>query len=1071
MLLWQMLCIGIYVSAQTITGKVTSAEDGSTLPGVSVIVKGTTNRTSTDINGNFSTDIHSNKAVLVFTYIGFSSKEVPVTNTSNALSVILNEDTQLLDEVVVVGYGTMKKSDLSGSSISIGEDKIKGSIITNIDQALQGHATGVTSVMTSGAPGSSVSIRVRGQSTLNAGAEPLYVIDGVIWQGGTTTSNGLGLALGNGNASAISPLSTLNPSDIVSMEILKDASATAIYGSQGSNGVILIMTKRGKSGEAKFSYDGMFAIQNQIKRLKMMNLREYATYSEAIAKTTGGSTSTPEYQDPSLLGIGTNWQDAVFRTALMQQHTVSGQGGVDIIKYYVSGSYLDQEGTMIATDFNRYSFRTNLDANLKPWLKLSLNAMYSATKERLNRAEGTEGILTYSLKTPPDLPIYDVYGNYATIVREGYTVINPIAIAHLDENNLDRQKLNGNFFFDVTPLKNFTWHAEFDYDLGFSHSENWQPTYDFGNGVARAVNKISWQENTTKFWALKNYATYTGSFSKHSFTAMVGQEAWESSWRYQRIQGFRLPSNLIKNPQLGADPPAINDGYSDAAMASFFTRETYNYDNRYLLTYTFRYDGSSNFGPKNRWAPFHSLAASWRFSNEVFLKERSALSNGKLRIGWGQTGNQNIGGGGWLANLSQFPTGLGASYRQDKYANPYIQWETQEQWNVGLDIGFFRDRINLIIDAYNKTSADLLMNLNTILPSYMGTKGNGNTALTAPNGNYGKINNKGLEIALSIYNLIGSFKWNTEFQISFNKNKLVALADASASGIEGVGQWNDRICLTKIGGSLYEFDGWIADGVYTNKEDIETHLWGEIPANGYDRYSTVFVGDIKYRDISGPNGEPDGKIDEYDRTSIGSPLPKFTYGFTNTFTYKNLDLTVFIQGSYGNKIFNGLNRDLTGMGYWSNQLRKAMDYANLIPIDANKQYPIEDGYGRTINNWFEDIDNVTLSNPGAQMSRAGQGLPYNNQRTSTRYIEDGSYLRVKNIVFGYTVSKKFLRRYKLDNVRIYANIQNLLTLTKYSGYDPEIGTNPQDATGYTFGFDMGRYPAPRVISFGLNLSF
>ncbi|MDR1527150.1 MAG: TonB-dependent receptor [Dysgonamonadaceae bacterium] len=1072
MLFLLVLCTSAYASAQTTVNGVVSSNEGERLIGVSVTVKGTAIGVATDSDGNFSLTIPSDRAVLIFSYIGYKSKEISVTGSSKNLQVVLYEDNQLLDELVVVGYGTMKKSDLSGASASISEEKLKGSIFTNIDQALQGRATGITSVMTSGAPGSSVSIRVRGQATLNAGAEPLYVIDGVIWQGGTTSSNGLGLSLGNGSASAISPLSTLNPSDIVSMEILKDASATAIYGAQGSNGVILITTKRGKSGEAKFSYDAMFGVQNQVKRLDMMNLRDYAAYSDAIAKTTGGSTGTSEYSDPALLGAGTDWQNAVFRTALMSQHTISAQGGTDAVKYYVSGSYMDQEGTMIATDFKRYSFRTNLDANLKPWLKLGLNAMYSATEERLGRAEGTEGIITYSLKTPPDMPIYDAYGNYATIVRQGYTTINPIAIAHLDENNLNRQKLNGNFFFDVTPIKNLTWHAEFDYDLGFSHSENWQPTYDFGNGVARAINKISWQENTNKFWALKNYVTYTGNVDKHSFTAMAGQEAWESSWQFQRIQASNLPSNAVKNPTLGADLPAINDGYGSAAMASFFTRETYNYDDRYLLTYTFRYDGSSNFGPQKRWAPFHSVAASWRFSNEAFFESlNDVISNGKMRIGWGQTGNQNIGGGGWLANLTSFPTGLGASYRQDKYANPYIQWETQKQWNVGLDLAFFHDRINLTVDAYDKTSDNLLMNLNNILPSYMGTKGNGNTALTAPNGNFGEINNKGLEVALTTHNLTGAFKWDTDFQISFNKNKLVALSGSSASGIEGVGQWNDRICLTKIGGSLYEFDGWIADGVYTSKEDIETHLWGEIPANGYDRYSTVFVGDIKYRDLSGPDGVPDGKIDDYDRTSIGSPLPKFTYGFNNTFSYKNFDLTVFIQGSYGNKIFNGLNRDLTGMGYWSNQLRKAMDYANLVAIDPSMEYPIVDEYGRTLNNWFEDINNVTLSNPNTKMSRAGQGLPYNNQRTSTQYIEDGSYLRIKNIMFGYTLPKKLVNKWKIENIRVYANIQNLFTLTKYSGYDPEVGANPQDASGYTFGFDMGRYPAPRVISFGLNLSF
>ncbi|MDR1610040.1 MAG: SusC/RagA family TonB-linked outer membrane protein, partial [Candidatus Symbiothrix sp.] len=385
MLLGLMLCIGVCVSAQTITGTVTAAEDGLPLTGVSVTVKGTTIGTATDLEGNFSLSISSDRAVLVFTYLGYKTKELPVTSSSGPLNVAMNEDTQLLDEVVVVGYGTMKKSDLSGSSISLGEDKIKGSIITNIDQALQGRAAGVTSVMTSGAPGSSVSIRVRGQATLNAGAEPLYVVDGVIWQGGTTSSNGLGLSLGNGKASTISPLSTLNPSDIVSMEILKDASATAIYGAQGANGVVLITTKRGKAGEAKFTYEGMYGIQQQLTRLDMMNLREYAAYSNSLMATTSGGTEQPEYSDPSLLGAGTNWQDAVFRRAGMSSHTISAQGGTETVKYFLSGSWMDQEGTLIGTDFNRYSFRANLDAQLKSWFTVGMNAMYAVTKEHLNR--------------------------------------------------------------------------------------------------------------------------------------------------------------------------------------------------------------------------------------------------------------------------------------------------------------------------------------------------------------------------------------------------------------------------------------------------------------------------------------------------------------------------------------------------------------------------------------------------------------------------------------------------------------------------------------------------------------
>jgi TonB-linked SusC/RagA family outer membrane protein len=1071
MLFLLMICISAYASAQTtINGVVSSSSDGLTMPGVSVKVKGAALGTATDIDGNFSISIPSERAVLVFTYIGYQAKEVAVTSSSKNLQIILDEDAQLLDEVVVVGYGTMRKSDLSGASISLGEDKIKGSIITNIDQALQGRAAGVTSVMTSGAPGSSVSIRIRGQATLNAGAEPLYVIDGIIWQGGTTTGNGLGLSLGNGKASTISPLSTLNPSDIVTMEILKDASATAIYGSQGANGVVLITTKRGKAGKAKITYEGMYGIQEQATRLDIMNLREYATYSNALMATTSGGVEQPEYSDPSSLGAGTNWQDAIFRRAGMSSHTISAQGGTETVKYFLSGSWMDQEGTLIGTDFNRYSFRANLDAQLRPWLTIGMNTMYAATKEHLNRAEGSQGVLTYSLQTPPDIPIYDEYGNYSTTVREGYTTINPIAIAQMDLNLLDRQKLTGNIYLDVTPVKYLTWHSELGYDIGNTRSESWKPTYYFGDAVQRPLNEDAWHRANNLWWAAKNYLTYTNSFDSHHLTAMIGQEAWESNWEWQRIYASGLPGDDIRSPQLGnTASQRIYNGIGDGAMASFFTRWNYNYDDRYLLTYTFRRDGASAFGPGNRWGNFHSVAGSWRFSNEAFLRENPILNNGKLRIGWGQTGNSPSEQGLWDSFLEMMPTGLGNGYRQARIANPYLQWETQNQWNLGLDLGFFRDRINLTIDAYDKTANDLLMQLQ--LPSYFGSSGNVSSALQAPWGNYGTINNKGLEISLNTRNIdTRDFQWSSDFQISFNRNKLVALQGTEASAIKGFGQWGDEVALSPIGGSLYQFYGYIVEGVYKDKADIEAHLWGEIPENGYDRYASVFVGDIKYKDLN-----EDGKITTDDRTVIGSPLPDFTYGFNNSFSYKNFDLNIFIQGSYGNKIFNALDQSLTGMGYWTNQLTKVMNYANLVPIDPNKQYPIDNPYivdpKYTINNWYEDIDNVVLSNPNTNMPRAGRSIYYDNDLNSTRYIEDGSYLRVKNIVLGYTLPKSLLNRFKIENIRVYTNIQNLWTFTKYTGYDPEVGVNPQDSEGYTFGYDFGRYPAPRTVSFGVNLTF
>jgi TonB-linked SusC/RagA family outer membrane protein len=422
------------------------------------------------------------------------TQEVALAGRTN-INVTLEESNSLLNEVVVVGYGTMKRSDLAGASTTLGEDAMKGSIITNLDQSLQGRATGVTAMTTSGAPGSSSSIRVRGQSTINANAEPLYVVDGVIVQGGGNSGAdfGLGDALGNGKVSTISPLSTINPADIVSMEVLKDASATAIYGAQGSNGVILITTKRGKAGEAKFTYDGMIAVNRQNNRLDMMNLREYAEYYNDLV-STGQASSSNYYSDPSILGKGTNWQDAIFQTALQHQHQVSAQGGTDKVQYYVSGSYMNQDGTIIGSDFERISLRANLDAQLKSWLKFGMGATYSDIDENLKLADGSEGIINYSLTTIPDIPIYDIDGNYSSVVREGYTNPNPVALAMLDEIKLSRNKLTGNFFFDVTPIKNLTWHAEFDYDVSNSKADRYKPMVDLGSWV-RSQNSASLQKN------------------------------------------------------------------------------------------------------------------------------------------------------------------------------------------------------------------------------------------------------------------------------------------------------------------------------------------------------------------------------------------------------------------------------------------------------------------------------------------------------------------------------------------------------------------------------------------------
>ena len=797
-----------------IKGKVVDAA-GESVIGANVLEKGTTNGEITDIDGNFVLNVSSG-ATLEISYIGYVTQTIKVTNQTS-LHIVLKEDSETLDEVVVVGYGTMKKSDLSGASVSVGEDAIKGSVITNLDQSLQGRAAGVSAVSTSGAPGSSSSIRVRGQATINSNAEPLYVIDGVIVQGGGASGAdfGLGDALGNGSVSTISPLSTINPADIVSMEILKDASATAIYGAQGANGVILITTKRGKAGEAKFTYDGMLAVQRQTKRLDMMNLREFANYYNEFVQV-GELDVNGYYADPSILGKGTNWQDAVFQTALQHQHQVSAEGGTEKIKYYVSASYMDQDGTLIGSNFNRYSFRVNLDSQLKSWLKLGLSATYSSTDEDLKLADGEQGIINYSLKTVPDIPIYDIDGNYATIVREGYTNPNPIAMAMMDQVLLNRQKLTGNIFFEVTPIKNLVWHAELGYDISASRGERYKPMVDFGSWK-RDSNYSSIQKNSSTFWQLKNYVTYSGMIDKHNFTAMLGQECWASNYDNISVTNTGLPSDAVHNPALGTATPVIGSGFGSSAMASFFTRLTYNYDNRYYGTYTYRYDGSSNFGPDNRWAGFHALAGSWRFSNEEFFKPLSGvISNGKLRLGWGQTGNANIGGYLWGTSIVKMSSSLGTGYRPKNIPNTGIKWESQEQWNVGLDLGFIQDRINLVVDWYKKVSNDMLMALQ--LPSYMGTQGNTSSRLDPPYGNYGSNENAGVEISLNTHPLIGKFQWDSDFQISFNKNKVLALSEnqtALLTAAQFDQNYNGQSSyIAKVGLPMGLMYGYVYEGTY-----------------------------------------------------------------------------------------------------------------------------------------------------------------------------------------------------------------------------------------------------------------
>ena len=537
-------------------------------------------------------------------------------------------------------------------------------------------------------------------------------------------------------------------------------------------------------------------------------------------------------------------------------------------------------------------------------------------------------------------------GNYSSTIREGYTSPNPVALAMMDEILLKRKKLSGNIYAELTPIKHITWRTELGFDMGESDANRYKPMIDLG-GWVRSQNSISYQKNSNYFWQLKNYLTYANQWGKHSVTAMVGQECWESRWNYLSGSNTDLPSDEVHNVALATGTPSISSGFGSSSMASFFTRETYNYGDRYLGTYTYRYDGSSNFGPKNRWAGFHSVALAWRFSNEKFFEPvKKVIDNGKLRLGWGQTGNSSIGSYAWGAAISRMPSALGMGFRPSNIPNTSIRWESQEQYNVGLDLGFFNGRLNLTVDAYYKRSDDMLMSMQ--LPSYMGTQGNGSSKLNAPKGNYGSIENKGLEITLDAHPVqLKNFSWDSNFQISFNKNKLLSLSDTENATLVGYGQWGDVVCVSEIGKPLYNFYGYKVEGVYKDLDDIQNSAKpAKYPSDGvFSRGNTVWVGDIKYKDV-----DENGVIDERDRTDIGSPLPKFTFGWTNTFRYKNLDLSIFLNGSYGNKVMNYNSLTLTHMNStWTNQLQSVVSKrARLEPI-TRPSYMLTEASGMTIS--------------------------------------------------------------------------------------------------------------------------
>lgn len=1041
-----MLPFGLHAQNITIKGTV-SAADGPII-GATVKVKGAQGGVVTDFDGNYSISAQSN-ATLVFSYVGYVTKEVKVGG-KRLIDVTLEEDETLLNEVVVVGYGTMRKSDLTGAVTQVDNKAFEKSVSTSIDQVLQGRAAGVQIQANTGTPGGSSTIRIRGTNSLNASSQPIFVIDGVI-----IDSDG-------GDDGNSNPLAGINPSDILTMDILKDASATAIYGSRASNGVIMITTKRGKSGEATLTYDGYVGWQQMPRKLDVLNLRQYAEHNNDIAdaqiKTHSGTFLRPE-----LLGSGTDWQDELFKTAFMTNHSISLTGGSEKTTYAISAGYLYQNGIAISTSFKRQTIRGNVDTELKKWLKGGISFSLSDSKQEM---EKNWDIINTALRSQPSVAVRNAEGGYDG-PDDQWMPENAVALAEIKTNYAKRTNFRINTYLEAIFMKGLSFKTELSVDYNLNKTKTYTPDYTFG--VKESSQRDgAWYKNDSKYWSWRNILTYTGTIAqKHNINAMIGQEMSHNYWENMSASNQGYLSNSVIDLRAGERTGNnVNiDGYqNNTSLFSYFGRVLYNFDDRYLVTATLRRDGSSKFADGNRWGWFPSAAFAWRASQENFLKDNKVINNLKLRLGWGTTGNQNVQDWAYQAMLANYTTPWGVGVLNANNANPDLKWETTYSTNIGFDLSLFNSRIDLVFDWYYKKTNDLLMMLD--LPAFLGSGAGSNEAYgtaTNPWGNIGSLRNTGIEITLNTVNIENkNFQWRSNFVFSLNRNKVLSLDSDSGSLPQTLQIGSDVATVTNtvVGKPIGQFWGYKVIGRFDKPEDFyyrdaEGNVKPVALPKGASMATSptsggVFIGDYIYEDINN-----DGVIDDSDQTFIGNPEPKFTWGFGNTFSYKGFDLSIQFSGSYGNKIMNYQRRFLDITGATSNQLTTVLDYARLEKIDADGP---------------DDYRNYRVVNTGTIMPRLSTESGVNkNNRVSDAYVEDGSYIRLQNVSLSYTFPRKWIKNLFLTNAKIYCNIQNLFTITKYDGYDPEVGSLRGNAL--LNGVDYSRYPSPRIYTVGINLQF
>ncbi len=1024
--------------AQNITVKGTVTDAIGPVIGASVIQKGTTNGAVTEIDGTYTLSVPAN-AVLTVSCMGYRTQEVQL-NGQAELNFFLQEDTEMLSEVVVVGYGQMKRADLTGAVASVGDEAISKSVVTSIDQVLQGRAAGVQIQANSGTPGASSSIRIRGINSLNATNQPIFVIDGVVIDSTTDdeTSN---------------PLSTINPSDIETMDVLKDASAAAIYGSRASNGVIMITTKKGKSGHATVTYDGYVGWQDMAKQLEMLNLSEYAELHNTRADLYIVQKSS-QFVRPDLLGEGTNWQNELFRKALMHNHSLSVTGGNGKTTYAVSGGYLSQEGIALGSDFNRLSLRSNIDTQIKKWLRGGVNFSFAQSKQNVGTDNST---IMSALIQQPTVAVTSPDGSFDG-PEDTWMPENPVGLASIRTNKNEKINFRFNTYLEAQIIDGLTFKTELSTDWNFNSFYYYQPDYRFGIKT-NDIRTSRWTKTQSKYWSWRNILTYNKTFAeKHNLNIMAGQEMSASKWENQVGTATGFLSNSTPDLSAGDITSSTTTGTKVSnSIASFFGRAFYSYDDRYLVTATIRRDGSSKFASGNKWGWFPSAALAWRISEEPWLEEAAVLNNLKLRAGWGSTGNQNVSDFAYMALLSYKTTPWGTGVLTGNTANPDLTWETTDSYNVGVDLALFENRIEFIADLYYKKTRNLLLQLP--LPAYLGSSGPG--AAANPWGNVGSLENKGIELTLNTVNISkGDFYWGTNIVFSLNRNKVLAL-DTANSSIEKSYQpssTNYIVTKTMVGQPIGQFWGYKVIGRFDNPTDFYYRDENgnvqpvALPEGNVISESGTWIGDYRFADLNG-----DGVINNEDCTFIGNPEPKFTYGIGNTFTWKGFDLNVFFSGSYGNQALNLTRYIIEDPRVNNNVLKSALNYARIEVIDPN----LPD----------DDYRNLRVANPNSTYMPAIQRTDANNNytRISDLLIEDASYIRLQNLSVGYTFPSKWMKKAKISTLRLYANIQNVYTWSKYKGLDPEIGAMYGDAL--MTGVDYGRYPSPRIYTFGVNISF